>query len=62
MNKFSYIIISLYAVLEIAMIVLFSIEQISLNKFLISTAVCVLGVLAQKLSIDKKNKLKRIKN
>ena len=62
MNKFSYIIIAAFAVIEITSIVLFSIGEISSKNFLISTAVCVTGVLAKKLSIDKRNKLNSIKD
>lgn len=62
MNKYSNIIIVAYIVLEIVSIVLFSIGEIGLRSFLLATAVCMFGILAQKLSLNKRNKLSRIKN
>lgn len=62
MNKYSNIIIVAYIVLEIVSIVLFSIREIGLRSFLLATAVCMLGILAQKLSLNKINKISRIKN
>lgn len=61
MNKYSKIIIVAYILLETVSIVLFSIGEIGLRSFLLSTAVCALGIFAQILSTNKRNKLNDIK-
>lgn len=61
MNKYSKIIIIAYILLETVSIVLFSIGEIGLRSFLLSTAVCALGIFAQILSTNKKRKLNDIR-
>lgn len=60
MNKYSKIIIVAYILLETVSIVLFPTGEIGLRR-LLSTAVCALGIFAQILSTNKRNKLNDIK-
>lgn len=56
-NKFSYGLIVFFALLELICIYFFVTKKIEVKSFLLLTSVSVFGIIAQKLSIDKRNKM-----
>lgn len=55
-NKVSYSLILIFAIIEIISIYFFVTKKIEVKSFLLISASSVLGIISQKLSIDKRNK------
>lgn len=56
MNKYSNLIIVISFIIEIVAIYAFLMRKIETKSFLYTTSVCVLVIIAQKLSINYRNK------
>lgn len=57
MNRFSYILIVMFILLAVISTFLYSIGEMDLSGFILSTSSSVLGILGQKLSVDKRKRL-----
>lgn len=56
-NRFSHLFIGLFIIIDLIALISFVLKKIDMKLFLLLTAVCVCGIVAQKISINKGNNI-----